>query len=741
MRVRNNNYHRARVPILCLGLAILSTCSLWEDPPPIINRSLDPADTKRDGSAVFTRTIIARSDHAYPPFEFINAAGEPDGFNIELLRRIASIMHLDIRIDLGPWDTVRSQLERGEIDMLAGMYKTPERAELVDFTIPHFTSMYSLFAPKNSGIRSLQDLDGKRLAVQTGDIGHDFIKKSGSAAIIVEHNSWEEIFTTVSSGRAEAAISAMLQGLNYVREGKFKDIDAVGEPLFQEMYCMAVRKGDAELLAALNEGLSILKSSGEYDSLFDKWFTTLSKSAYQDRIIARHLLFALVIAAGVFLLLLGWTFSLRLQVRRKTAELSAQLEAGNRIRQELQEALAEAERLRHIADDANRSKSVFLAHISHELRTPLHGMLAMNNLLADSDLNPDQLVLLKNQRAAALQLERLLTDLLDLTRGAAGNLSLDNQTFKLGDLGLWTREALQQTADQKGLALNFQIDSPDTLVSADLSRLNQILINLATNAIKYTKQGSVGILVRLQAQATGNADLWLEVRDTGPGIKPADKARIFQAFVQGENSLSGSAIDTGVGLGLAIVKMLVKLMRGSIEVRDANGSGSVFLVRIPVSLPPPGQAGGAETQGAEKPGTEARPPSKAPTSSPRKLRILIAEDEALNILYLTRLFSKDGHVVTGVGTGTAAVQARAAGDFDLILMDIGLPEMNGMDATRAIRQWEEQNGRQPVPIAALTAHAYEQDREKCLASGMNGFLTKPFSEQALRSEIIRLTHS
>jgi len=732
------------ISLMVLGAA----CNLWRDPPPVINRNLETTQAITENNRVFSRSILVRSDHSYPPFEFINTDGEPDGFNIELLRSIARIMHLEIHIDLGPWEEVRGQLERGEIDMLAGMFKTPQRAELVDFTIPHFTSAYSLFAPKNSNIHSLADVRGKRLAVQIGDLGYDYIKSIDSGAILVEFIEWHDTFSAISKGQADVAISGMLQGISYIYNNKLKNIEAVGEPLMQEMYCMAVRKGDAALLATLNEGLSILKASGEYDAIFDKWFAQLSITANRDRLLIRRLLLVLFIAIGLIALVLVWTNLLRLQVRRKTVELSTQLAEGNQIRHELQQALAEAERLRHVADEANRSKSVFLAHISHELRTPLHGMLAMSNLLADSGLNEDQQELITNQQAAALQLERLLTDLLDLTRGAAGKLSLSPATFRLGELGLWTREALQQSASLKGLAFYFRIHQPDALLLADLSRLNQILINLATNAIKYTKRGSVEISIRLEHNApeatpANTAQLFIEVNDTGPGISQADQARIFQAFVQGEKTTSGSVMEAGVGLGLAIVKMLVDLMNGSIVIQDKAEPGTNFLVRLPVSLQDQSAVAEATTTPPPAPmQSVVLAPPEAKTSSPAKnLHILVAEDEALNILYLRRLLGRDGHTISGVGTGTEAVKACQQQDFDLVLMDIGLPELNGMEATKAIRQWEQANGRTAVPIAALTAHAYQQDKEDCLAAGMNGFLTKPFTIRALLVEIDRLTRN
>ncbi|MDZ7793000.1 MAG: transporter substrate-binding domain-containing protein [Spirochaetia bacterium] len=228
-------------------------------------------ETQKLGSGSET-TLRARGDWGYPPFEFVNEQGEPDGFNIEILRRIAELMNLDIEISLGPWETVRQELEQGEIDLLAGMYKTAERDKVADFTIPHFISSYGVFVREGSPIASIEDIQGKRILVQAQDVGHDYLLNQEIGAEILTVDSWEALLPALESGRADCAVLSMLQGVRQLQQQEIRGVRLITQPLFQQKYSIAVQEGNAALLATMNEGLSLLKSSGEYDQIFERWF-------------------------------------------------------------------------------------------------------------------------------------------------------------------------------------------------------------------------------------------------------------------------------------------------------------------------------------------------------------------------------------------------------------------------------------------------------------------------------------
>lgn len=703
--------------LLCLLMYTASCGSRLPDKMPI-----DPAfrelSKSTGGNPASARTILAGGDHAYAPFEYLDSSGKPAGFNIDLLRRVAQIMDLAIRIELGPWDEVRGKLERGEIDMLAGMYKTPERDRFADFTIPHFITTYGIFAGKAPDISAPEELRGKRVAVQIGDVAHDHLLARGYSTEIVEFRTWEDIFGALLDDRADYAVASMVQATQLFRDHRYRELRRVGPPLLQERYCMAVREGDAELLSALNEGLSILKASGEYDRIYESWFGVF----YDMDAGNRRLIAFLHAAVGVLLLLAlivaALTALLRRQVRLKTAELSRELAAKEDAQRKLEAAVRKAE-------ESDRSKSVFLAGISHELRTPLHGVIGLSRLLERSPLSEEQRRILGMLLGAAGQLERLITDLLDLTKAATGKLDVNLEPLALGKLAEWTEEALRREAEEKGLSFSFTIDDPALQFSADGGRLIQIVLNLTNNAIRYTDRGEVSVRI---SYADGR--LSMRVEDTGRGIDPAEKTRIFESFYQIRKDGEVSARD-GLGLGLSIVKTLTDLMDGDIDIQDAPAGGTVFIVVLPLKLV-------GNPAGSSPPAPEPAPRTSTKHLDLSGLSILITEDEMINALYLRRILLERGASVQTAQDGGTAVKKSAEERFDLILMDMGLPVLKGPEAVRRIRLREAEQGLPRVPIVALTANAYDQDREACREAGMDGFLSKPFVENALWTEIRRV---
>lgn len=693
-------------------------------------RAIDPGfsypQAGQSGQSSLERKIIARGDHAYAPFEFVDESGKPDGFNIDLLTRLGAIMNLDIHVELGPWEEVRGQLERSEIDMLPGMYKTPDRDLLVDFTIPHFISSYGIFAEYSSGIRGVEDLANKRVAVQLGDVGHDYLVENKLAGELVILNKWEDIFISVMNGEADCAVASMIQGSQLLRDKRYASLRQIGPPLIQQRYCMAVSKGDADLLAALNEGLNILKSTGEYDRIYEKWFGVYESEFIKSQEVYHNLILALIAALVFGLVALAWSASLRRQVYAKTLALTRELALKEENRGKLAVALKEAEHSRQEAEEASKAKSIFLASISHELRTPLHGVIGISHLLERSSLDDDQRQLLGMLSGAASQLERLITDLLDLTRSATGTLSLNPVAFKLGELPEWMEEPLRRQAEARGLTLRFMISDPELRLMADKDRLAQILVNLVSNSIKFTEEGEVTVTLGLK-----NSQLALEVCDTGSGIPESERDHVFESFYQLNNDLR-SGLHSGLGLGLSIVRLLVQLMEGSITVSDKSGGGSIFTVLLPFTAAPP-------EIGIESSNTTSTADLRDPSQDKRRGRsVLIVEDEAINRLYIQRILKEEGLRTSGVGDGAAAVEAAGKESFDLILMDMGLPVMSGLDATRSIRQAEVATGRKRTPIAALTANAYPQDREECTRAGMDDFISKPFEEKAFWQVVDRL---
>jgi PAS domain S-box-containing protein len=375
---------------------------------------------------------------------------------------------------------------------------------------------------------------------------------------------------------------------------------------------------------------------------------------------------------------------------------------------------AEAE-LRHAKDEAeaaNRAKSVFLATMSHEIRTPLNGVLGMAQAMAVDDLSPSQRTRLETIRQSGETLLVILNDLLDLSKIEAGKLELEVADFPLGPLVDGVRATYSDLAARKGLRLLLDVDTDAAgLYRGDSTRLRQILFNLVSNALKFTQVGEVRLAVRRDADA-----LVCTVCDTGIGI-PADRLpRLFNKFEQAD--VSTTRKFGGTGLGLAISRELAALMGGEIAVASRVGEGSVFTLRLPLVR-----------IGDETPAAPAGP---APTLEPHgPLRVLAAEDNSVNQMVLRALLQQVGVEPEIVDDGAAAVAAWRAAEWDVILMDVQMPILDGPDATRAIRAAEAASGRRRTPIIALTANAMAHQITEYGAAGMDGLIAKPIRVEEL----------
>jgi PAS domain S-box-containing protein len=372
------------------------------------------------------------------------------------------------------------------------------------------------------------------------------------------------------------------------------------------------------------------------------------------------------------------------------------------------------------AERADRAKSQFLANMSHEIRTPMAGILGLADLLLKTDLNVPQRRYSELIQSSTSSLLGVIDDILDFSKVEAGKLTLEAVPFHLPAMLGETVELLRFRAQSKGITLElaFGADLPDWCLG-DPGRLRQVVINLLGNAIKFTHEGSVEMF------AAGSPDgrVRISVRDTGMGIPDDVRDQLFTPFSQADSSTSRRF--GGSGLGLAISKRIVKLMGGEIGFESAPGTGSTFWLNVSLPRAEPPEDWSAAGEGL----------AEGTLLPPQGSRILIAEDNPVNQLVVLEQLKSLGFEATAVSNGLEALAALEETVYDLVLMDCQMPELDGYEATRRMR--ERSGGRWHIPVIALTAHAMRGDREKCLAAGMNDYIAKPFRVETLNQVLVR----
>jgi signal transduction histidine kinase/ActR/RegA family two-component response regulator len=658
----------------------------------------------RERTQIQSRVYRIGADHA-PPYYFLRPDGTIQGLSYDVMNEAArreGIRLQWVRADM----VVDEAFERDYVDLWPALVPTPERLKNYHMTKPWLSNNYGLVSIEEPGIRGPADMRGKVLSLRTGPFLRGRVEKVFPNSPVAVFNHREEALAAVCRGEAAATLV----------EVRFLDTAALHRPpacaavnlhvavldgMVSDLSIMSTFRsaGAAEMLRS---AISRMALDGTLSSYLERWaaFSSVdARSVYylraaeeRNRVYIYGFAAAVLAAIGLF-----W------QSRRAHAS-----------EQRACEAQQQAER-------AAAVKSEFLANMSHEIRTPLNGVIGMTSVLLESPLTEDKREDLKLVQRSAESLLRIVNDVLDVSKMDACRMRIEKVAFDVVE-ELTSLIALREpVAKGKNIRLGFDWPQavPRVLVG-DRVRVMQILTNFVENAIKFTDSGEVHLRVEEIRRTSGDIRLRMSVRDTGTGIPKSKQGALFTKFTQADSSTTRRY--GGTGLGLAICKKLATLMEGSVGLESEVGKGSTFWAELPF---------GFDTAGA-RPERGADTCASDMVHGPR--RVLVAEDNVINQRIFSRTLEKLGWEVEMVSNGAEALGKWQSVPYAMILMDCQMPVMDGYEAVAEIRRRE--HGKR-IPIIGVTASAMEGDRERCLAAGMDDYVTKPVNFELLRAVMYR----
>ncbi|CAA6828330.1 MAG: Unknown protein [uncultured Thiotrichaceae bacterium] len=679
----------------------------------IANKNAQAIELSAEEKAWLAKNPILQAgfDPQWAPIEFIDQNGEPQGISIQYLQKIEDILNVKFEYNSEiKWSDTYKKLVNSKLDLLPALSPTKERLEKINLTKPYLSIPISIFsAVDRAYLGGLNALEGKRVIVVENYAIQTWLEQDHPTLELITAPTIKEALNEVARGNAYAFVGNLVSASYYIGQSGLNQIRVVGETSYRYDLAMAVRK-DWELLPRILQKAIDTIPESERNAIYNDWISIQYKYSVDYTLLWQ------VLGAAILLLLITTYW-----IRRLAKEVSQR----RQIEADLRQAKQEADQASKEALQAAKAKSDFLTNMSHEIRTPMSAVVSAGHLLLQTQPTSEQREYLDKMTYSSEALLTIIDDILDFSRGEASQLTLDAVAFSIRRVIQKIQLSLEPQANQKGLSLAVTIapNVPDNLIG-DPGKLSQVLRNLSANAIKFTERGNIEINVELLSPDITKAHVRFTIKDTGPGISPEIQKKLFQPFSQGDASITRQ--HGGTGLGLVISQQLTKLMGSNITIDTTLGKGSAFSFVATFDV--------CELQSSIKPLSSKKTGLINPFSALTGIRVLLVEDDEMNQYFEKKFLLAFGIQAEIAAHGKKALEILEKESFDIVLMDIQMPVMDGYETTRRIRSFHKW---QTLPIIALTAHAFSHEREKCMEAGMNDYLSKPFDPEHLRDILLK----